>query len=204
MNRPLHAELLGDDAALRRCALTLHALGAHDRGWLLAKLPASQREELDRLLGELQLLGIPAEPQLARAALKGSLDRAVETAPVAPAQAGRSGGIDFLDPSQAGALAQVLQHEPAALIAHVVGLRGTTGEAVLEHLTAPKRRQVQELMSSGPRANTAPRLSEALAEELSARLAAGGARQVSASAGLVHSIATRWRSRWARSGGHAS
>lgn len=206
MSAVLQAGFAGDDAALRRSALTLHALAAHDRGWLLAKLPASQRDELERLLAELRALGIPAEPRFARKALEHDRLPAIETAP-ATAQAGRTGGVDALDSVQAGALAQLLQHEPATLIAYVVGLRGAAGEAVLEHLAAPKRRQVQELLLSptaraGAAAGQAPLLSEALTEELSARLASRGTQQTAP--GLVRSIATLWRSRRSRRGKLAS
>lgn len=204
MSAVLQAGFAGDDAALRRSALTLHALGADDRGWLLAKLPASQRDELERLLAELRALGIPAEPRFTRAAFKRDRAPTSEATPAAT-QAGRAGGVDFLDSLQAGVLAQLLQHEPATLIAHVVGLRGAAGAAVLEHLAAPKRRLVQELLSSAPRtsaAGQAPRLSEALTEELSARLASRGTQQTAP--GLMRSIATLWRSSWSPRGRLAS
>jgi hypothetical protein len=184
--------LATEDAALRRSALTLHALGAEDRGWLLANLPASQRGELERLLTELRALGIPAEPRMARATLKQERATQAEVAP----RANRQERIDFLDPMQTAALAQLLQHEPASLVAHVVGLRGAAGEAVLEHLAAPKRRQVQDLLSPARAgvAGPAPRLTEALTEELHSRLAASHAQRAPAS--LMRSIATQWRTRW--------
>ena len=202
MNDLAPADTMGDESALRRAALTLHALGHDDRAWLLAKLPVSQRDELERLLAELQALGIPVERRLARTALKAQgTDRTVAAAAVA-APVARAGRIDFLDAAHTGPLAQLLQHEPASLIAHVVGLRGAAGEAMLEHLAAPKRRQVQELLSSPRAGATAPRLTEALIEQLSARLAPGTARQTPS--GLARSFVKRWRSRWARQEGSAA
>jgi hypothetical protein len=56
-------------AGRRRAALTLHALAAPDRDWLLAQLPADDRAALERLLGELSELGIPAESAVISAAL---------------------------------------------------------------------------------------------------------------------------------------
>jgi hypothetical protein len=51
----------------RRAALTLHALAAPDREWLLEQLPATDRTALRGLLAELRELGIPlaeAAPQV--------------------------------------------------------------------------------------------------------------------------------------------
>lgn len=62
-------EVVEVSAGRRRAALTLHALTAHDREWLLAQLPADHREELRGLLAELSELGIPADGDVIRAAL---------------------------------------------------------------------------------------------------------------------------------------
>lgn len=47
--------------ALRRAALSLHALEAEDRDWILCALPGGQSAALRSLLKELQDLGIPAQ-----------------------------------------------------------------------------------------------------------------------------------------------
>lgn len=54
------------DSGVRRSALLLHAMQSADRDWVLAALPASQREELVALLGELGVLGIPADGEILR------------------------------------------------------------------------------------------------------------------------------------------
>ena len=54
---------------MRRAALTLHALGAADRDWLLQRLGEPSREALLALLGELRELAIPPDEQVIRAAL---------------------------------------------------------------------------------------------------------------------------------------
>jgi hypothetical protein len=78
-------------AGRRRAALTLHALAAQDREWLLDQLPATDRTALNSLLAELQELGIPADADVIRSAL-------AEAAPV-------------IDSPNAQALAQVLARE---------------------------------------------------------------------------------------------
>jgi hypothetical protein len=78
-------------AGRRRAALTLHALAASDREWLLEQLPASDSSALRGLLAELQELGIPADAEVIRSAL----------AEAAPA----------VDRANAQALAQVLARE---------------------------------------------------------------------------------------------
>jgi hypothetical protein len=53
----------------RRAALTLHALAAPDREWLLEQLPASESAVLRGLLAELHELDIPADAEVIRSAL---------------------------------------------------------------------------------------------------------------------------------------
>lgn len=53
---------------LRQSALTLHALAAQDRAWVLAALPGGQRAALQPLLAELEEIGIPRDPDLLEAA----------------------------------------------------------------------------------------------------------------------------------------
>ena len=78
-------------AGRRRAALTLHALAAPDREWLLEQLPATDSAALRGLLAELQELGIPADADVIRSAL-------AEAAPQ-------------VDASNARALAAVLARE---------------------------------------------------------------------------------------------
>lgn len=54
---------------LRRAALTLHALAAPDRDWLLDQLPVRARDALERLLVELRELEIPPDARVLRVAL---------------------------------------------------------------------------------------------------------------------------------------
>lgn len=107
-------------AAVRQAALTLHALPAPDRTWVLAALPPSEREQLQALLGELQALGIPGDPAL----VAGLSQETVSS---------RSGAdwLHALDTRGCAALACVLRDEPREL----------TG-AALAILREPARTQV--------------------------------------------------------------
>lgn len=161
-------------AVLRRCALTLHAIGSQDRQWLLARLPLDRRTELEELVNELRALGIPADPRVAQAAL----DHDHREAPAfqATEPRGRGGSaLDIVTSAPATELALLLQHEPPTLIAHVVALREAGGDALLSQLSTARRRQVQEvLLRSAARSNSAalaPQLAQALLDQIAAGLA---------------------------------
>ncbi|WP_005034705.1 hypothetical protein [Holophaga foetida] len=46
----------------RKAALLLHSLGEEDRAWLLGQVDTTERHSLERMLQELQELGIPEDP----------------------------------------------------------------------------------------------------------------------------------------------
>ncbi len=201
MTEHMHFTVESGDEALRRCALTLHAVPEGDRRWLLAKLPAEQAPELERLLGELKSLGITPDSSAANAALKyraaadKSARAARRSAPVRPK-------TDAFDNASPADLARQLQHEPAGLIAHVLGMHGAAqSDAVLAQLNAPKRRQVQDLLPTNgrPFAGQASRLSEALRAELCSRLTPG--RAAGAVRSRPRSALGQWQSGWSRLAG---
>ena len=180
----------GADTPLRRCALTLHAVGARDRHWLMAKLAEhGRRAELERLLEELQSLGIPPDARMVRLALEHG-----RTALTPASSAAVAGHLAMTAPAKD--LAKVLQDEPAGLIVHVMSLRGDLDGAFLDRLNATTRRQVQELLSTAQRHSpaAAPRLNQALLEQLSIRLSRHMARSP---VRFANSIAARVRSQWA-------
>lgn len=84
----------------RRAALTLHALSAADRTWLLAQLPEAHRVALQSLLEELQSLQIPADETVIRTALEAAASSA----------------------SDGRALAAVLEGEPSSMRAQLLAL----------------------------------------------------------------------------------
>ncbi len=92
--------------ALRRAALTLHALSEHDRQWMLQRLAVPQQEALRQHLAELAELGIPRDQGLIDEALArptGSTDWRERLAGVA-----------------AGELEALLRHEPAGAVARIL------------------------------------------------------------------------------------
>lgn len=105
--------------AARQAALTLHALPADDRTWVLAALPPAERDQLQALLEELQSLGIPADPAL----VAGLTQEAASSA--------TADWLHALDAQGSAALAGVLRDEPGGLTS-----------AVLAILREPARAQV--------------------------------------------------------------
>lgn len=156
------------DAARKRCALALHAVASRDREWLLAKLSAAQRTELEQLVRELQELGIPADSTVAQDALR----RGAASKMARARQEGESAAA--LTTADASDMAGLLEQEPSFLIAQALMLHNTSRETILAHLSANKRRQVQQLLEpAGSAANIVrlpPALSRTLQDELSIRL----------------------------------
>jgi hypothetical protein len=192
MSTMLVGDSLGMDGPLRRCALTLHAITAQDRAWVLQRLTGPRRSELERLLGELDTLGIAPDPRLARAALgNGAAARVAVPVVAAPLPL----------PAQAALMAQAMAGEPPRLVAHVLLSRDAAlCQAVLALMDAPRRRAVQEQVDSLQSTNTdfkPPRkLSEALALEVERKIAPlREAQQVSAVPAQGG-----WRSSWRRLG----
>jgi len=52
----------------RMAALALHGLTPEDRAWVLDRLDTVDRDSLQRLIDELVALGVPADPELTKAA----------------------------------------------------------------------------------------------------------------------------------------
>lgn len=126
-------------AGRRRAALTLHALAAADREWLLEQLPHQDRLALRGLLAELRELGIPADGDVIRAAL---------------AEAG-----PHADVANAQALAQVLSREAASWRGALLSLLpAAQQEAVLS--------QWPDELEAGPAALAKPAWTPKLQEAL--------------------------------------
>lgn len=96
-------------SALRRSALLLHSMTDVDRGWMLSRLEAPQRDALQRLLDELSTLGFPADPALLGDALR---DDSVDADGFAP-----SNRFPALERLSSGQAAKLLGGEPDRLVA---------------------------------------------------------------------------------------
>ena len=157
----------------------MHALDRADRLWLLAQLPAVERERLEFMLEELAALGIPAD--------RGVLDEVVSAAPpeeAAPPAARvdtphkpidssqQQSALSRLDPA---VLVKLLRKEPAGLIARLLASHAWPWrDAVLEQLGPARRREIEELLARfrrQVRPRAPERLHEALIEALYSRIA---------------------------------
>jgi hypothetical protein len=162
---------------LRQCALVLHSIRAEDRKWLLARLRGALVPELEQLVGELQALGMPAEPSAAQLAIKAKISaQHTGGSPDSSAPHERPQRHADLRRSRAKALAEALRDEPVGLIARVVRQRDAAEQKwVLAQLHAAKRRRVKERMSASDANDLSialgPRSLQALEEQLAIRLA---------------------------------
>lgn len=128
-------------AGQRRAALTLHALAAPDRDWLLQQLPVADRSALQGLLAELRELGIPADAGVIRSALAESAPSAGSAQP------------------NASALAHVLSREAESLRGTLLSLLPAgQRDAVLARW--PSELEARPVAVAAPA--LAPRLQEAL------------------------------------------
>lgn len=159
----------GPGPETRKAALLLHGLSEPDRAWLLAQLPAPQRALLERLLEELQALGIPADGELVAEAVARS----------APAAAGRAGSpadgpeqrIAELERASPARLVKLLSGEPPGVVARLLQLREWPWRAeLLRQLGSERADRVRALQAAmGPGASPAAlagRLVERVVERL--------------------------------------
>jgi hypothetical protein len=142
--------------ARRRAALTLHALSADDRTWMLERLDPGEREGLAALLDDLRNLGLPADTDLIRAAV-------ADMGPPVPAP----GGSPTVTLDAAGA--SMLEREPPWLTAVLLGHSDKSEqERVLQGWASERAAEVRRLM--GTPLVTAPSLRRAAEAALAARL----------------------------------
>lgn len=142
----------------RRAALTLHALHADDRNWVLSQLGSTERGELETLLSELVELGIPRDSELVDTALAASRpDLPAKKPPKVSLQA------------ESKALAKLLSAEPDAVALHCLALLSEAQRTeVTGLLTGDKRVRLKSVHAMPP----APALTAAIAQLVAARLAA--------------------------------
>ncbi|WP_395688940.1 hypothetical protein [Caenimonas koreensis] len=170
------------DRTVRQCALTLHALNPQDRDWVLSQLAPAHRSQLQRLIAELQTLGIEPDAQLAGVATATS---ASSKAPAAR---------DYT-PQQ---LAAIVSGEPASLIA-LVTREHDAGfvEQLLAGLSPTARNAVaQRRRSASAAASVPPRLAATLRDEIDKRRPT-----LERAPSHKGRLAQRWRSRWRRIAG---
>lgn len=96
--------VLQEPSSVQRAALTLHALGEHDRQWMLRSLSAAQRRLLQPLLQELDALGIPRDAGLLEPVGAGAREQGAASSPLA--------SLADADPN---VLAAIVSAEPARI-----------------------------------------------------------------------------------------
>ncbi len=165
------------DESLRRCALTLHAIAGDDRAWVLSRLSGPGRAELERLIAELNTLGIAPDPRFAHVPVDDRVDL----------------------------MAGVLQAEPPRLVAYfLLSARDEVAMRILQRMDDSRRQSVQQhldALQSGSRPGAPRRLAAALRERLdqrvqAAQVAAGSRLEPGPSASWLRW--SRWRSAWRR------
>lgn len=168
-------------AGARQAALLLHTLDDSDRRWMLDQLPTAARSETERLLAELQALGMPSDRSLLDAVLADTSKRSTKAPP------GRSHPLDTADAIQ---VARVLRGEPDGLIARLLKHASWSWhDAVLDELGPSRRRHIAEIIAELPD-GAAPlerRLADAVARQLDRSVPGTAARPLSS-----------WGALWAR------
>ena len=138
----------------RHAALLLHALAPADRAWMLHALPASQRDELQLLLAELEALGIARDSSLIAQATAGvsdvvALDPSDDRPERGAVPVSDEAWLHGLGRSQVDALVRSLRLEPVALVAECLQLADWSWrDAVLAALEPAQRRRVETSLSS--------------------------------------------------------
>jgi hypothetical protein len=141
---------------LRSAALTLHALPAPDREWLLEGLSGRQRQLLLPLLEELQVLGVPADPELLQ-----------ELQPDAGSGTPAPAWPEALSAAEVAVLAHVLAGEPLGLTRSLLAIREWNWTPQL--LAAMDEDRRRKLRDDPPACPPAPLLQAAILQALRLR-----------------------------------
>lgn len=151
----------------RQAALTLHALQAGDRDWMLAQLPETQRAALRGMLDDLTGLGIPADSQLIQDAAKPMTPPAEPTVVRDSQGAAVSSGIESIRRATAESLHVVLADETDELIAMLLSIEDFVWRHELLAMLLPRKRAAIQRRTARP---LAPALSAALVACIARRL----------------------------------
>ncbi|WP_137939835.1 hypothetical protein [Chitinivorax sp. B] len=132
----------------RKAALSLHALGAADRRWILAQLDDTERQQLEFHLDELQSLGIPANAELASAVIQSQASCPADQ----PAMSNAAMCIRHqLDNAPAADIVAVLREEPNWILAPVLKLGPWSWQpALLSALDANRRTALVSMLHTQP------------------------------------------------------
>jgi hypothetical protein len=121
----------------QRAALTLHALAAADRDWLLHALPAERQPALRAMLTQLQAIGIPAD----RGFVDAVVQRRSSVSPCAPASSA----------AEVARTLALLDGEPPRVLAALLGAQASQfHEQARATLPAERLARARECGPAGP------------------------------------------------------
>ncbi|TAK83707.1 MAG: hypothetical protein EPO12_05445 [Aquabacterium sp.] len=148
-------------SGIKRAALLVHSLDPADQAWMLARLPAAGRPEVEAALGELQSLGIPPDPSLAGA---------LPLAPTREQVAQDSAASKALRRADAASVLQALRGQAPQAVAALLSLQAWPWrQAVREHWAGAL--SAHPGVSWGPAHAVPPALRASLVQAVAARLA---------------------------------
>jgi hypothetical protein len=149
--------------AARQTAIVLAGLPRVERDWVLAHLAPARARALASLVEEARHLGIRAEGTML-AELIDTLDR----------RASPEDALAYLDLARAEVLCSLLADSPAMLIARLLAAHPWRWrEAFIARFSGPQKREVIDVLHA--QKGEAPKLAQALIEEVAARLRASPA-----------------------------
>ncbi|WP_167481213.1 hypothetical protein [Acidovorax cavernicola] len=145
----LYGQIAPESGGARHAALLLHAMTPEDRAWVLRALSAAEREEMLRLLAELEALGIARDASLVAEATA----RADVGGPVVPSDEAM---LMALDDSGIQRAVDCLRVEPVGLVAQWLRVAPWPWrDALVRALEPVQRRRLEELLSTPPTAREA-------------------------------------------------
>ena len=155
--------MLSESSGARHAALLLHAMAPVDRAWMLDALPSAEREELQKLLAELDALGIERDPALIADATADPAGPAVTSLPEFDTDARQllpqsdEAWLHALDADRLQALIQCMRAEPAGLVAEWLQLADWPWrEELLAALEPVQRRRIEAILSASTATSKTP------------------------------------------------
>jgi len=187
----LDGQAVSESGGARHAALLLHAMAPQDRAWVLSALSVAEREEMRRLLAELEALGIARDASLVAEATA----RADVGGPVVPSDEAM---LMALDDSGIQRAVDCLRVEPVGLIAQWLRVAPWPWrDALMRALEPVQRRRLEELLSTPPTAREAvpPAMRAALIDAVARCVRAAPqapAHRHGSWQGIRHSIGRLW------------
>jgi hypothetical protein len=156
-----------ESGGARHAALLLHAMAPADRAWMLEALPATQRDELQQLVAELETLGIASDPELiANATASIGRHAQPQRVPMSDEEM-----LHALDDAQLSAMVRMMRAEPIGLIVQWLRLADWPWrDRLFDALEPGHRRRVEAALSVAAPPPAPPALRAALIAAVAVRV----------------------------------